>query len=167
MPMGMSLVLQVVGKKKKKKKYWTNLNFDLMMAFDGNWSVPVIIIHPEGDLNVSTEFNGIAFNSCWDIWFKTTNVHLKVALKEKSKATFMILTPSLTNAQYHYKEIWIYAKFRTILLWKYHKRVHVCRSCMYLRQIQLSLIYLEHGCLGTSQLMKGCFACCHFYNSAP
>lgn len=132
MPMGMSLVLQVVAKRKKKKKVLDKLNFDLMLALDGNLSVTVIIIHPEGDTNVSTKFNGNAFNSCWDISFKTTNVHLKVALKEKSKATFMILTPSLTDVQYHYKETWIYAKFRTILLWKYHKRVHVCRSCMYL-----------------------------------
>lgn len=35
-----------------------------MLALDGNLSVTVIIIHPEGDTNVSTKFNGNAFNSC-------------------------------------------------------------------------------------------------------
>lgn len=39
---------------------------------------------------------------------------------------------------------------------------HLCHL-----QLLISHLYLEHGCLRTSQLMEGCFACCHFYDSAP
>ncbi len=60
--MGMSLVLQVYRYKREvldKMKYWP----------DGGQTVTnVITIHPEGNMNVWTKFNGNPSNSGWDIY---------------------------------------------------------------------------------------------------
>ena len=78
--MVMSLDLLVFG---HKAKYWTNWNFDLMVALDGNGVTKVITVNPEGGLNVCRKFHCNPSNSCWDILFKTTNVNLVVVLEKR------------------------------------------------------------------------------------
>lgn len=45
-----------------------------------------VTIHPDGEMNVCTEFHVSPSNSCLDILLKTINVNLMVALEEKSSS---------------------------------------------------------------------------------
>ncbi len=82
--MGMS-VLQVFS---HKPKYWTNWNFDQMMALDEKLNDTV---HPEGTMNVFTIFHSNPFKSCQDISLKAKNVNLIVELEEKSEKSPKLL----------------------------------------------------------------------------
>ncbi len=62
-----------------KPKFWTNRNFDLMVALSEKWRA-----HQSEYNSCWMGHERLTVNSCWDISLKTTNVSLPVALEEKS-----------------------------------------------------------------------------------
>lgn len=65
-----------------KPKYWTNWNFDLMIALQVKSVDPQKYYNlPEGGRMWA---NFVAIDSCWDNTLKTTNIKLMVAQEEQS-----------------------------------------------------------------------------------
>lgn len=64
----------------------------------------VTAVHPEGEMNAGTKFQGNSFCSC--LHFKTTNASLMVTLEQKSKITNDIKIHFLGTMNIHKKFAW-------------------------------------------------------------
>ncbi len=95
----MRLVLQVSD---HESKYWTNCNFNPMMAQEEKLR-EVIAIHPQGDINVSTKYHG-KFGTEKDFSLKTTNVNKSLCHWEPwpSKMQNVVPIPPVNVEMFHW-----------------------------------------------------------------